>query len=519
MGGRACVREGEAVLARLEALVAAAGELRDLVAGCQQWRGGQRRAALAALDKLAGALAPVRGALLVAEQRSAGGVRAGDRDFVAARARATRTGLGETRRQVRQATTLDALPAVADAVGAGRVPLAHLDALARVAESAGQEASVRLADPGVQERLVRMAEHQSVREFTTAAARLVASFDPHGWEESAQAQRRERFLTLSHRPEGVFMRGRFDHVAAHVLRTALAAVGTAPDETRTKEQADADALIALAERAMTGMAGIRPRATSPDGGLLPDPEQDRADARVTGTATRPTVSLLIPADTFAELHRAQAAATGEGAAFGLSGEDEPRECADRAATPSRRAVEPAALDDGTPVPMSQVARILCDSEIARIVLNAEGLPLDLGRSQRLYTGAQRRAVIVRDRACAWNGCDVPAAFCEVHHIRWWDRDLGNTSVDNGVLLCSHHHHVVHQHDLHITRLRRPPSPTILGTPTRYLFHHRTTHHVINAPPHWADPPTTDCADPPGAGDPAVEAAPTDRRGEPLLAAT
>ncbi|NLE71922.1 MAG: hypothetical protein GX609_07480, partial [Actinomycetales bacterium] len=77
-GGRAGVREGEAVLARLEALVAAAGELRDLVAGCQGWRGGQRRAALAALDKLAGALAPVRGALLVAEQRSAGGVRAGD---------------------------------------------------------------------------------------------------------------------------------------------------------------------------------------------------------------------------------------------------------------------------------------------------------------------------------------------------------------------------------------------------------------------------------------------------------
>jgi len=409
------VREGEAVLARLEALVAAAGELRDLVAGCQGWRGGQRRAALAALDKLAGALAPVRGALLVAEQRSAGGVRAGDRDFVAARARATRTGLGEARRQVRQATTLDALPAVADAVGAGRVPLAHLDALARVAESAGQEASVRLADPGVQERLVRMAEHQSVREFTTAAARLVASFDPQGLEESAQAQRRERFFVMAHRPDGTVLRGRLDHVAAHVLRTALAAVGTAPDETRTKEQADADALIALAERATSGMAGIRPRPTSPDGGLLPDPDQDRADARVTGTAARPTVSLLIPADTFAELHRAQHARDTT--------------AGDTAGQAQWRTVEPAALEDGTPVPMSQVARILCDSEVARIVLNAEGLPLDLGRSQRLYTGAQRRAVIVRDRACAWNGCDVPAAFCEVHHIRWWDRDLGPTSVD------------------------------------------------------------------------------------------
>lgn len=388
-------------------------------------------------------------------------------------------------------------------MGAGRVPLAHLDALAKVAEGAGQEASARLADPVVQERLVRMAERSSVREFATATARLVASFDPHGWEEAAQAQRRERFLTLSHRPEGVFVRGRFDHVAGQVLRTALAAVGSAPDETRTAEQADADALVALAERAMTGMAGIRPRATSPDGGLLPDADQDRADARVSGTAARPTVSLLIPADTFAELHRAQHAR------HTAAGKAEATNCT---AGPEVgwRAVEPAVLEDGTPVPMSQVARILCDSEVARIVVSADGLPLDLGRSQRLYTGAQRRAVIVRDRACAWNGCDVPAAFCEVHHIRWWDRDLGPTSVDNGVLLCSHHHHAVHQHDLHITRLRRAPSHTTLGEPVRYLFHQRTDHRVINAPPGWDHPHSTRPADPPGTPDPPPEPAGTPR---------
>ena len=131
-----------------------------------------------------------------------------------------------------------------------------------------------------------------------------------------------------------------------------------------------------------------------------------------------------------------------------------------------RPVEPAALEDGTPLAMSQLAQALCDSEIGRIVLSADGLPLDLGRTQRLYTGQQRRAIIVRDRACAWNGCDVPAAYCQVHHIRWWDRDHGTTSVDNGVLLCTHHHHVVHQHDLHIQRLTRPPTtdPPILGNP-------------------------------------------------------
>ena len=132
--------------------------------------------------------------------------------------------------------------------------------------------------------------------------------------------------------------------------------------------------------------------------------------------------------------------------------------------------------------MSQLARVLCDSEVGRIVMSADGVPLDLGRTERLYSGQQRRAVIVRDRQCAWNGCDVPAAYCEVHHIRWWDRDRGPTSVENGVLLCSHHHHVVHQLDLHIVRLGRTPTGgQVLGEPTRYRFDGRGGR-TINAPP-------------------------------------
>ena len=139
--------------------------------------------------------------------------------------------------------------------------------------------------------------------------------------------------------------------------------------------------------------------------------------------------------------------------------------------------------------MSQLARVLCDCEIGRIVMSADSLPLDVGRTRRVFTAAQRRAVIVRDRACAWNGCDVPAAYCEIHHIRWWDRDNGPTDLDNGILLCSHHHHVVHQQDLTITRLTGPPLDVgrraMVAEPVQYHFGRRGGE-VINAPPDVGD---------------------------------
>ncbi len=454
---------GAAALARLDALVEAAASLGDVVEGCGRWSAAQRSGALRRLDRLAGALATVRSGLVVTEQRSQGAVGPGDRDFVATRARMTRTGLGEARREVRQAETLTAMPTVADAVGAGRVPLPHLDALARVAATAGDRATTELARPETQARLVRMAERQSAREFGASAARLVASFDPAALERTVEAQRRERFLVLSRQPEGTFLKGRLDHLSAEALRTAIDAVGQAPDDERTKAQADADALVALAERATSGTAGIRARRTSERGQLLPDAAQDAADRRVSGVSNRPTVSVLVPAETVAELRAAQQRREA-GSAQGW------------------QPVEPATLEDGTPLAMSQLARVLCDSEVGRIVMSADGVPLDLGRTERLYTGQQRRAVIVRDRQCAWNGCDVPAAYCEVHHIRWWDRDRGQTSVENGVLLCSHHHHVAHRLDLHIVRLGRAPAGgRVLEEPTRYRFDRRGGR-TVNAPP-------------------------------------
>jgi hypothetical protein len=71
--------------------------------------------------------------------------------------------------------------------------------------------------------------------------------------------------------------------------------------------------------------------------------------------------------------------------------------------------------------------------------NTPSLPLDIGYSHTI-PGHIRRAVLLRDRACAWPRCGRPAVHCDVHHLRHQE-DGGKTSLDNCVLVCQFHHDV------------------------------------------------------------------------------
>lgn len=91
---------------------------------------------------------------------------------------------------------------------------------------------------------------------------------------------------------------------------------------------------------------------------------------------------------------------------------------------------------------AQQARLLaCDAGVLPIVLGGGSVPLDVGREQRLFGSHLRAVLIDRDRGCAFPGCDRSPAECDAHHIRPW-HDGGSTSLDNGVLVCEHHHHLV-----------------------------------------------------------------------------
>ncbi len=91
----------------------------------------------------------------------------------------------------------------------------------------------------------------------------------------------------------------------------------------------------------------------------------------------------------------------------------------------------------------QVRRLACQADLLPAVLGRKGQILDLGRTSRLFSPAQRKAMAVRDRQCTADGCTVPAAWCEAHHWKQpWSRG-GKTDLADGKLLCSFHHHRAH----------------------------------------------------------------------------
>ena len=96
-----------------------------------------------------------------------------------------------------------------------------------------------------------------------------------------------------------------------------------------------------------------------------------------------------------------------------------------------------------PVTASTVRKIACDADIIPVLLGSEGRILDIGRASRVFPPHIRKALTARDQGCAFPSCTSPAPWCEAHHISYWSRG-GTTGTENGVLLCSHHHHVIHK---------------------------------------------------------------------------
>ena len=358
---------------------------------------------------------------------------------------------------------------------------------ARGADGHGPQSSDAAESLTVEEVLVGLAQQHRIEPFRTIAARFADLADPDAADRAYTDAAAQEYLNVSRTLGGYHLDGFLTDEHGHALTTALNAVTArrAAQDTRTPAHRRAGALHTLTRLALDQDLTLQARHADRGTLATADPEADapaeasgepastdvadeagavEANRRRSGTA-RPHITVVVTA---ADLERALARAhrADQGAA---AGDDQ----APGAATSRRRghpplprsgpwsggrfdwrealSTPPAQYVDTTgPVPDAVLRRLACDGELARVLLGPASDVLNVGRRQRTVTGPRREAVVARDRHCVWPGCEEPPHRCEVHHAQIPWAGLGDTSTDNGALLCWYHHDQVDTHHITLT---------------------------------------------------------------------
>ena len=144
----------------------------------------------------------------------------------------------------------------------------------------------------------------------------------------------------------------------------------------------------------------------------------------------------------------------------------------------------------TAVSVQAVERLGCSDGLLGIVFDADGTALRHGRRRRLFTEKQRTVLAAIWGGCAAPDCDRPPSWTEAHHINEWRRDGGSTDVEDGILLCRHHHLLVHNNGWRVRRrgsdylLEPPPRDAVRGAAlhdeTRVLTPKNSVHRRVRA---------------------------------------
>jgi hypothetical protein len=298
------------------------------------------------------------------------------------------------RRLVRRGRNLRHLPIVAKAFEEGDITSAHLDLVASVRRDDTEEALAR--DEAL---LVKHARRLPFEHFTRAVAYWDQMADPDGTEEAAEARRSRRDVYLEPSFSGMYLgKMTLDPISGSIVagelnrieseffiadrvraREELGREPTAADLWRTPSQRRADALVEMAARS----AVVKPG---------------------NGRPPAPLFSVLVDWPT-------------------LSG----RVCE---------------LAEGIVVSPGELVDWLSVADLERAVMEPSGR-VEVSPTRRIFSGATRRAIQLRDGECVHEYCDVEASRCQCDHIVPWSEG-GRTTQENGRLLCGFHNRLRHQ---------------------------------------------------------------------------
>ena len=290
----------------------------------------------------------------------------------------------------------DTLQRSVDHLRDARIGFAHLVLLARTSEAL-QRSGAALDEP----RLLRRAVDRSPNELRRDCAHARHAGDAAAFRADEAELRDLRFLELRSQGDdhGLWITGYLDPVGGATVRAALEPLArrTGRGDDRPRKSRLADALVEMSEFTLGsgGQGGSAPTHTH-----VP---------HVMVSATLDTL-LARPGAPAAELQ-------------------------------GRIAVSTATLE-----------RLGCSANVSRVVFGPDSAVVDVGRSRRLPSPSQRRALQTRDRGCVWPGCDRPVRWTQPHHVEFWTRDGGETELPNMVVLCYRHHDNVHLGGWRIVRV-------------------------------------------------------------------
>ncbi|MCZ7530392.1 MAG: HNH endonuclease [Acidimicrobiia bacterium] len=300
--------------------------------------------------------------------------------------------------RVKTARRLRNLPRTAEAFAAGELSSDHVRVIAHGTDVAESLDGIDRLDVEEVARLVAEGEKvfiDAARSLDPTRLRRVVTHWRHAVEPQVVITDKtgrvcRRKLHMSQTLDGRFViDGELDLEGGTVLQTALDALmqpGPTDTPRRTASRRRADALVELARQGL-------------DGGRLP-----------TAGGEKPHLSVLVYLETLE----------------------------------ARTGAPAAEFDNGELLSGEATRRLACDAGISRIITDGTSQALDVGRRTPTIPPAIRRALVVRDRGCAWPGCDRPPGWCDAHHLHHWANG-GDTRLDNLALLCRAHHTKLHEH--------------------------------------------------------------------------
>ena len=325
---------------------------------------------------------------------------------------ASGTTRGDAKRDLQRVSVLNSFPQLETALQAGAVSLAHVDVVARSFTHLDTEERQRITQQG--EWLTNVAAHATPDNFGRAMKQAVARLATDDGLGRLEQQRRKTWLRhWVDRDSGmVCMRGEFDPESGLSLVGRLQQAVDRLFHERTPDTCpEGDAKVGHLNALGLVALVCEPEAQGLNVGLEGASHEGTGSVvNIRSATARAEVSVVIDYHTLATgLHASSFVHTGTDVAL----------------------------------PVETIRRMACDAKIIPVVLGTSGVVLDVGRSTRLATKHQRRAIEAMHATCAIPECHIPVSQCQPHHIDYWNNG-GNTDLNNLIPLCAAHHRCAHE---------------------------------------------------------------------------